>query len=573
MTNVNFNKKSLSQKLVLFVPISFLVIFFLIPLFMLILFAFGLFDESGRFISLDYFVSVLIHPLNQYFLFWDIQQALITTFFCILLGLPASYIFVYYKIPGKNFLRQVLTIPFILPPIVVLMGFIQVFGHGSFINVIWRELTGFILIDIYNSYEGIILAHVFYNIPVVIRLAEIGWKTIDPDLIGVARTLKASKFSILVKIQIPHLLPVLAAASLLIFIYSFNSYAIVLVLGGVQYQTLEVRIYSLAKGLFDYNAAAALTVVQLIINIFVIIIYLYFSNKYEVPLESQFKIEKKTIFKFAITKREALEAVSIGIYFFLIFTIAILPIVGVVQASFFSSEGIFTLKYYNDLLDFSLRSYIGLPPLEMIFNSLLFAVSVMVLSTFLSLLLNYGLNYETTQKGTPKLTLASSLTGIIVILPMSISSVTLAFSLFILYHQTPLYGNIVIVIIIAQTLVAFPFANRIIAATRASIDPALVNVARSLGASRFRAFKNVELPLLIPGIIVAGLFSFAISIGEFGATNFLSRANFATIPIGIYKLINTRNIGAAAAFSTILVLLTVFAFIILEKFGRTEFKL
>jgi len=573
MTNLYFRKKSISQKVILFVPISFLVIFFLIPLFELLLIAFGIFEETGHFVTFDHFISVLTHPLNQYFLFWDIQQALLTTFFCLLLGLPASYILVHYKIPGKRILRQVLTIPFILPPIVVLMGFIQIFGHGSFLNILWKDLTGFILIDIYNSYEGIILAHVFYNIPVVIRLAEIGWKNIDPDLVAVARTLKASRLSILFNIQIPHLLPVLAAASLLIFIYSFNSYAIVLVLGGVQYQTLEVRIYSLAKGLFDYNSAAALTIVQLIINIFVIIIYLYFSNKYEIPVERQFKIETKTLVRYPLTKKEIIQAVSVGVYFFLLFIITLLPIIGVVQASFFSPEGFFTLEYYDDLFDFALRSYIGLPPHEMIINSLLFAVAVMILSTFLSLLLNYGLNYETTYKGTPKLTLASSLTGIIVILPMSISSVTLAFSLFILYHKTPLYEHVVLVIVIAQTLVAFPFANRIIAAARASIDPTLINVARSLGASRLKAFRTVELPLLIPGIIVSGLFSFAISIGEFGATNFLARANFATIPIGIYKLINTRNIGAAAAFSTILIIITILAFITLEKFGKAEFKI
>ena len=82
------------------------------------------------------------------------------------------------------------------------------------------------------------------------------------------------------------------------------------------------------------------------------------------------------------------------------------------------------------------------------------------------------------------------------------------------------------------------------------------------------------MPILVSGIIVAGLFSFAISIGEFGATNFLSQANFATIPVGIYRLIgNARNPGAAASFSAILVLITVVCFIIIERFGSTEFRI
>jgi thiamine transport system permease protein len=127
-------------------------------------------------------------------------------------------------------------------------------------------------------------------------------------------------------------------------------------------------------------------------------------------------------------------------------------------------------------------------------------------------------------------------------------------------------------IIIAHTLVAFPFAYRILAATQANIDPSVIGVARSLGSSRFNTWLRIQIPLLLTGIIAAGLFSFAISLGEFGATTFLARANFATIPVGIYRLINTRNIAPAAAFSAVLVLLSTISFIIIEKMGRLDFR-
>jgi thiamine transport system permease protein len=198
---------------------------------------------------------------------------------------------------------------------------------------------------------------------------------------------------------------------------------------------------------------------------------------------------------------------------------------------------------------------------------------VIVIAPILALLLNYGLNYETTNRGRPKVTLFRSFSGIIVILPLTVSSITLAFSLFSIYRETPIYENIAIVIIVAQTLIAFPFANRIIAATRSSIDDTVINVARSLGVSRLGVFLRIELPLLLPGIIIAGLFSFAISIGEFGATNFLSKTNFATIPVGIYRLVATRNIGTAAAFASILVFITVGSFMIIDRLGKVDFRL
>lgn len=553
-------------------PTIFLLFFFIFPLVRILTLAFSINMEENTLFSINNLIKVLSHPLNQYFLYWDIQQAFLTTILCILIGLPGSYILAHYRFPGKSLLRNLLIIPFILPPIVVLIGFIAVFGHGSLLNQIWKDWTGFILIDIYNTYEGIILAHVFYNIPVIIRLTEIGWQTIDPELIAVAKSLKASRWRIFWQVQFPQLLPILAAASLLVFIYSFNSFAIVLVLGGVQYQTIEVRIYSLAKGQFDFNGAAALTVVQLLINIIIILLYLYFTSRYELPTTKSTWSVEKPLFTSTRKIESILRPITVISYFLIVAFICIFPIVGVFIGSLTDSNGALTLSNYAQLFDVSIKSFIGIPPQAMIVNTLFFGLGVMILASVLALLLNQGLNFDTTYKGTPRLSLLTSVSGIIVILPLAVSSITLAFSLFSLYRLTPLYKDISFAVIIAQTLVAFPFANRIIAATRANFDPTIVNVARSLGASRIRTFFKIEFPLLLPGIIVAGLFSFAISIGEFGATNFLARANFATIPIGIYRLVNTRNIGPAAAFAAILVIITMISFMIIEKLGRLELR-
>jgi thiamine transport system permease protein len=453
------------------------------------------------------------------------------------------------------------------------MGFISVFGHGSPINNFWKDLTGFRLIDIYNTYEGIILAHVFYNIPVIIRLTEIGWRNINPEYTDVAKSLKASNWMIFRNIQFPQIFPILAAASLLVFIYSFNSFAIVLVLGGAKFQTLEVRIFDYFWGRFDYNAAAALTLVQLSINILVILLYLYFSNKYEIPTERlSWRIEKR-LFKNLNNLKSIIRTIFVGSYFVIIGFICVLPIIGVIFASFTSTENTFTFLNYFKLLDHNISSFIGISPHSMIVNSLLFGLGVILIAPLLAILLNYGLNYETTGKGRPKITLVRSFSGIIVILPLTVSSITLAFSLFSIYRETPIYENIAFVIIIAQTLIAFPFANRIIAATRSSIDETTINVARSLGVSRLGAFFKVELPLLLPGIVIAGLFSFAISIGEFGATYFLSKTNFATIPVGIYRLVATRNIGTAAAFASILMFITVGSFMVIDRLGKVDFRL
>ncbi len=563
------------QLLILVLPVGFLTLFLMLPLMQILFLAFNV--ELNHFppsFDLEFLLDVLNDPLNQYFFKWTLQQAILSTVSCIILGLPGSYFLTRYSIPGKQVLRNVLTVPFILPPIVVLMGFIVVFGHGGWVNASWRELTGEPLLNIYNSYEGILLAHVFYNIPVILRLTEIGWMSIDPDLEDVARSLNGSRWQIFRHVQLPHLLPSLAAGALIVFIYTFNSFAIVLVLGGVKFQTLEVRIYSLAKGRFDYNSAAALTLVQLLVNIIVILVYLHVIARHEVNLGSDSQRWNRMLpfISTPFSVKSIMRSVAMSIYFIVLAIISVLPMIGVLVQSLQGSNGELTLRNYQRIFDLSLRSFIGMDPVNMIMNSLAFAVMTMIIAVILALLLNYGMHYETTVIGTPRLASLQSLGALIVILPLTISAVTLAFSLFSIYHLTPIYEHPSLVIVIAHVLVAFPFANRVIAAARNMIDPELLNVSRSLGRSRLMTFLKVELPLMLPALMVAMMFSFAISLGEFGATSFISRANFATIPIGVYRLINTRRIGEAAAFSSILMFVTVGTFLFIERVGKLELR-
>lgn len=554
---------------ILIIPLGFLFLFLILPLFNL--FVLSIIYKNQ--LSIDNYLSILTHPLNIYFLIWDIKQALITTILSVMIGLPFSYMLSSYSFPGKQIIKALITIPFILPPIVVLMSFITVFGTGGWINELSISYFGFPFIKIFNTTEGIILAHLFYNIPLIIRITENGWNSMDQELVLVAKSLGSTRLNYLLKVIIPSLLPSLLISSLLVFIYAFNSFAIVLILGGVQYQTLEVRIYSLVKQFFDYNQAAALTMFQLFINICIIIIYIYYNSKYDSPTRPNRyeRPKKKNIFyDFSIPK--LIKIVVLMFNSILVFIICVVPIIGVIFRSFTDQNGNFTLKYFTNLFGTRLLSFIGMKPETMIFNTLVIGLIVLVISISLALLLNYGLNYETEYKGSPKLGF-HHLTGLIVIIPLTVSSVSIAFSMFSLYKGSFIYINSSISIILAHVLIAFPFANRIIASARSNIDRTYLTVGQSLGLSRTMTFIKIEIPLLFPYIIVAGLFSLAISIGEFGATNFIAKGDFATIPVGIYRLINSRNIGEAAAFSSILIGVTLLLFVIIEKIGKYDYKI
>jgi thiamine transport system permease protein len=121
---------------------------------------------------------------------------------------------------------------------------------------------------------------------------------------------------------------------------------------------------------------------------------------------------------------------------------------------------------------------------------------------------------------------------------------------------------------IAHTLVGLPFVIRIIQPALVSIPEMYTQSAALLGASPWKIWLNIELPILSRAFVSAGIFAFTISIGEFGATTFLSRPDLPTIPIAIYRYLSqpgVMNYGQAMAMATILMVICAMAIFLVER--------
>jgi thiamine transport system permease protein len=128
-------------------------------------------------------------------------------------------------------------------------------------------------------------------------------------------------------------------------------------------------------------------------------------------------------------------------------------------------------------------------------------------------------------------------------------------------------------VIIAHAVIVYPFVVRTAAPLFVSFDRSLVEAARSLGASRFRAFWDVERPWLVPGLLVGALFAFALSLGETSATLMLARPGLKTMPVAIYQFLSGREaLGAASAMSVLMILVSASAFVLLERQGEKFLK-
>jgi thiamine transport system permease protein len=552
---------------------SFLILFFYAPLSKIFQFAFS----DGNQLTFSFIIETITDPLNISFLLFTFAQALLSMLICLILGIPAGYFFAKYEFRGKNLLLNLMTIPFVLPAIVVLLGFIVTYGESGWVNSIWTGLTGIDspIIEIFGTFEGILIAHVFYNLSVIIRMSIPAWKSIDTEQINVAKSLGASNWLILRKIIFPQILNYLVSAALLVFIYTFNSFAIVLYLGEIKFQTLEVRIYKLMKSSLDFNGGATLALIQLILNTIVIILYLFFESRTRQMAEGKEDIFRSE--KISFSKKSRRKNMSILLFILFILTLIIFtfsPIVAIIIESFKPyADGISPLWGYQQLFSNEYMPLLGNSPLRLLLNTLLFASLTTVITLILSVLLVFVLRnrYQSLKKY--KISFSENFVSYIIILPMATSSITLAIGMFLLFNNSVIYLDYVwVFIVLTHVLISIPFATRSILSAYNRIDIEMLNVASTLGASRFRIFTKIELLYIYRGIIVGGIFAFAISLGEFAATSFLVRGEYGTLSIGISKLITSQTLQLPATMASILVIITIICFLVIQKFGDIELK-
>ncbi len=219
-----------------------------------------------------------------------------------------------------------------------------------------------------------------------------------------------------------------------------------------------------------------------------------------------------------------------------------------------------TLDYYRELFTNRRGSLFYVPPVEAARNSLLYAGATVVLSLVLGLLVTYAL-----ARRTP----ANRIMEPLLMLPLGASAVTLGLGFILAYNRPPLQIlSSPFLIPIAHSLVALPFVVRTLQPALVSIPGSLRQAAASMGASPWQVWREVDLPIMARAALVSAIFAFTISLGEFGATSFLSRPEYPTLPVAIFRFLSqpgALNYGQALAMSTLLMLVCGVSILLLEQ--------
>ncbi len=550
-------------------PILFLLLFYLYPLLSILQVSFS--RGSDRLVAP--FIEALSSASIRGVFWFTLWQATLSTILTLIIGLPGAYLFARYDFRGKSLLQALTGIPFVLPTLVVAAAFNATLGPRGWINAGLMALFNLPTppIQFTNTLYAILAAHIFYNTTIVLRMVGDFWAHIDPRIGAAAKVLGANRWKLLRHVTFPLLLPALAAAALLVFIFDFTSFGVILVLGGPHFATLEVEIYYQAISLFNLPMAGALSVLQLICNLTLTIIYTRLATRLSRPLSLR---PRRYTQQKLLTMRGRLTA---GVSIFILLALLITPLAALTLRSITRLEpdpgqGVlaergFTLEFYRELSVNRRLSLFYVPPSTAIGISLSYAALTVLFALALGLPASWMLARD-------RDSLASRILDPIIMLPLGTSAVTMGLGFIVALSKPPLdLRASPLLIPLAHTLVAMPFVVRSLTPALRSIQPRLRQAASVLGASPRRVILHIDLPLVGRALLVAATFAFTISLGEFGATALIARPEYPTVPIAIYRLLSqpgALNYGQAMALSTILMLVTGAGMLAIERFRIAE---
>ena len=541
--------------LLILIPLAFLGVFFLYPIFSILRLSLapkGVFDPAAlaQLVSSSYYVRTL------WFTIW---QAVISTVLTLAAGLPAAYVFARYDFPAKGLLRALTTIPFVLPTVVVAAAFTSFIGPTGILNNLLMQVFHLSAppIQLMGTIWMILLAHVFYNYTVVLRIVGSFWANLDPALENAAAVLGANRWRRFSEVTLPLLLPAIGAAALLVFVFDFTSFGVVLILGGSQFATVEVEIYRQTVNLFNLPMASALSMVQIIFTLGLTAAYTHLQARTARPLN----LRPTDITQTKPATHSARIMVGANIGFMLVLLVA--PLIALIWRSV---EG--GAQYFSELFINRRGSYFYVPPIIAVRNSLLVAGVTVIAALALGLIAATVLA-RASNESRPRRIRWNAILDPLFMLPLGTSAVTLGFGYIISLDTPPLdLRASPIMLPLAHTLVAFPFVVRSLLPVLRGIRPSLRGAAAVLGASPWRVWREIDLPIVGRAMLVAAAFAFAISMGEFGATALVSRPEFPTMPVVIYRFIGqpgALNYGQALAMSSILMAVCAAGILLIER--------
>ncbi len=526
------------SQLFLILPLLLFLLFFYLPVFTIILNAF---IHDGKF-SFQSLTKLLHNSYHLKVIIFTLKQAFLSALLSMLIGFPAGYFLFRYDFPGKKLFQAISFIPFTLPGIIVALGFILFWGNNGYLNKLLQP-WGF-HINILYSFQAIIIAHAYYNFPVIMKIIGDAFENLNPNLLYASQSLGLNKIQTFFKTVLPALLPAIFNSFTLVFIYCFMSFSLVLILGDIKYSTIEVSIYMLVRTYLDLNSGMALGFIQLLFSVF--FIYLTSVNSQSLNFNLNYYTHSpKKLFTF---DRSIFSKIPILLFFLSIILFLICPL-GSIVFYYFQKLGLANLTtMFHSFANNTYDPILGFSQLKVVSNSLFIAVSSSVIAFTVTVLFAWFFKNKPFTKTW----------DLLLTLPMGIS--VISFSLGMLKLNYLFQLNEYLLIIICHTIFIIPFSYKIVFPSLRNFNKNLIYSALTLGKTPVQAFFGIVLPNIKKDIILALSFGFSISLGELAIVSMLQR-DVVTLPLSIYRYISARDFTQATFMSILLITVSFIIFL------------
>jgi len=490
-----------------------------------------------------------------------------TVVFCALVGVPLAFLFERFDFPARRLFAALAALPLVLPPLVGTVAFIFLAGetgilaHGiqnllGLANPPWRL----------RGWPALLLFHTYTMYPFFYVLTGAGLRRIDASLAEAARSLGASRITVLRRVVLPQLTPSLIAAALLTFMTSMASFSAPLLFGGdVRVLTLEIFT---ARQRGDLTMAVTETVVLAIISLGALVVFQRYEGTRKFAAAAMKGAPRRRVSISSGTARALATIAAIGFALLLVLPVATLFLVSFAQEGSWTTQTLpsaYTFANYQRIFG---DAYAG----EVLFNSFtmsaIAAVAALLWSfCIVTLLRRQRETRNFVGEGWRRLL------SLLILIPWALPGTVVAVSVAEAYGgPSLLLGSFILVgtfwiLPVVYFLRFMPLVVRALQASMEQVDPTLEEAAGSLGARTWQRFMRVTLPLVWPGAVAGTLLAFVIALGEYVASVLVFVPANRPISIAIASELRDFNLGTAAAYGVVLIVIISISMVVA---GRLE---
>lgn len=491
-----------------------------------------------------------------------------TVLLCAFVGVPLAFLFERFTFPGRRLFAALAALPLVLPPLVGTVAFIFLCGESGILARSIQHLTGLQRSPwTLRGWPALLLFHTYTMYPFFYVLSGAGLRRIDASLAEAARSLGASRFTVLSRVLLPQLTPSLIAAALLTFMTSMASFSAPLLFGGdVRVLTLEIFT---ARQRGDVAMAVTETVILAVISLAALVVFQRYEGTRKFVAAA---------LKGATRRREPIRsggmrvlATVVAVVFSIVL---VLPVLTLVLVSF-AREGSWTTQTLPS--SYTIQNYVRLfgeqQSSEVFWNSVVMsaiaALAALIWSfCVVTLVLRRSNDVSVLSQGWRRLL------SLLVLIPWALPGTVVAVSVAEAYGKPgSLLGSFVLVgtfwiLPVVYFLRFMPLVVRALQASMEQLDPALEEAAGSLGARALQRFTRVTLPLVWPGAVAGTLLAFVIALGEYVASVLVFVPINRPISIAIASELRDFDLGAAAAYGVVLIGIIAISMIVAGKLER-----